>query len=93
MIPLILQLLDKKDHLTSMDLQTAIDEIINDSSVEKPQEIQISPKKLANVLSSVAQETTVPTLPPEIIAAVFEDELLFEVEEQDASRPSWMLII
>ena len=69
-----------------------IDEIINDSSVEKPQEIQIPPKKLANILSSVARETTVST-PPEIIAAIFQDELSFEVEEQVASRPSWMLLI
>ena len=84
----ILQFLDKKVRLTSMDLKRhqrirrykLIDEIINDSSIEKPQEMQISSKKSTNVMP-VTHETTVPTPPPDVVAAVFQEETF----EQDQS--------
>ena len=74
----ILQFLEKRPSYfegsetlpTIPKIQTLIDKIINGSSIGKPQ-------KLANALSSVAQETTVQT--------VFYGEPSFEAEEQHQS--------
>ena len=58
---------------------------MDESSIEKPQGVQISPKKLANLLP-VAQETTVPTPPPEVVAerlshAEGEEDLSFTLNQ------------